>query len=184
MMFFWLITWQKRREPINQSSTEEAQWGIPKSETRRRCMHVEYSQLSLAAELSDKLNEIYYGRLQKHYRRILRWIIQYKAMFLLRFSPVYKMELFTEIVTGGCFIGFRVTIIIRPYLYGLGYPRQPFLPRQFYRAFISEKFVPVGRVKVNPALLPTTLIKYSNARLFVFLFSFFPVIRSLWALLR
>ena len=41
-------------------------------------------------------------------------------------------------------------------------------PEQLYRVFICEKVVPVGRVKVNPAGLFITLIKYSNAQLSLF----------------
>ena len=44
---------------------------------------------------------------------------------------------------------------LRPYLYGLVYPRQPWPSSRdnfiVYRAFIGENFVPVGLVKVNPA---------------------------------
>ena len=50
----------------------------------------------------------------------------------------------------------------RPHLYGLGYPRQPSLPRQLYRACLYEKkIVPASRVKVE----------------------FLSFIRSVWALL-
>lgn len=44
--------------------------------------------------------------------------------------------------------GSTVTMILRPYLYGIGYPRQPFLPRLLYRAqYIWENVVLVAKSK-------------------------------------
>ena len=40
---------------------------------------------------------------------------------------------------------------LKPQLYDLRYPRQPSALKQLYQAFICEKVVPEGRVKVDLA---------------------------------
>ena len=54
---------------------------------------------------------------------------------------------------------------VRAHLYGLGYPRQP-SPRGNFTERLYQNAVPVGRVKVNPALLFKTLIEQSNVQIF------------------
>ena len=53
-------------------------------------------------------------------------------------SPIVRIELEAIVIVP--------VVSGRIYIASLGYPRQPVLPRQLYRAFMT-----VGRVKVNPA---------------------------------
>ena len=70
--------------------------------------------------------------------------------------------------------GIFFLLMLRPYLYGLGYPRQrPSLPRQLYWAFIWEKGVLASRVKVDFPWLFIKLFNIQNSQISFFVWVFF-----------